>query len=63
MLQQNLCIMYYKSNKLEPGTADEELSNDFHISLRRCDFWLLRDTEWLNDKVKIIKLLFYDSKY
>ena len=47
---------------LEPGTADDELSNSFHISLRHCDFWLLRDTEWLNDKVKIIILLSCDSK-
>ena len=33
------------------GTADEELSNGFHISLKRSDFWLLHETGWLNDKV------------
>lgn len=34
-----------------PGAATEELVNGFHISLKRCDFWLLRETQWLNDKV------------
>lgn len=41
------------------GTAVEELSNGFHISLRRCDFWLLRNKEWLNDKVKILVHMYY----
>ena len=36
---------------LKSGIADEELSNGFHISLKRSDFWLLHETEWLNDKV------------
>lgn len=36
---------------LGPGIPDEVLSSCFHISLKRCDFWLLRNTEWLNDKV------------
>ena len=38
---------------LKSGTADEELSNGFHISLKRSDFWLLHETGWLNDKVSI----------
>lgn len=36
---------------LGAGTPDEVLSTGFHISLKRCDFWLLRNKEWLNDKV------------
>ena len=36
---------------LGAGEANEELSNGFHISLKHSDFWLLRDAEWLNDKV------------
>ena len=34
-----------------PGAAEEEMVNGFHISLKRCDFWLLCETQWLNDKV------------
>ena len=36
---------------LGPGMPDEVLSSHCHISLKQCDFWLLRNTEWLNDKV------------
>ena len=36
------------------GEANEELSNGFHISLKRSDFWLLHDAEWLNDKVRVM---------
>jgi len=36
---------------LKSGIANEELSKNFHISLKRSDFWLLRETGWLNDKV------------
>ena len=39
------------NNAIESGRAEEELSNGFHISLKRSDFWLLRETGWLNDKV------------
>ena len=36
---------------LKSSTANEELSNSFHISLKRSDFWLLHESGWLNDKV------------
>ena len=39
---------------LGAGEANEELSNGFHISLKRSDFWLLHDAEWLNDKVRVM---------
>ena len=39
------------NNAIKFGRADEELSKSFHISLKRSDFWLLRETGWLNDKV------------
>ena len=40
---------------LGPGAAAEEMVNGFHISLKRCDLWLLRETQWLNDKVRSIQ--------
>ena len=39
------------NNAIESGRAEEELSNGFHISLKRSDFWLLCKNGWLNDKV------------
>ena len=36
---------------LGPGPADEVLSTGYHISLNRCDFQLLNNGKWLNDKV------------
>ena len=39
---------------LEPGDAEEEMVNAFHISLKRSDFWLLHETQWINDKVRDI---------
>jgi len=37
---------------LGPGTANEEQCNEFHISLKCCDFWTLNAGKWLNDQVK-----------
>ena len=34
-----------------PGSADEELSRVFNFVLRRCDFWTLDGSEWINDQV------------
>ena len=38
---------------LGPGAAEEEMVNGFHISLKHCDFWLLCEMQWLNDKVAL----------
>ena len=44
-------LIHLINNAIESGRAEEELSNGFHISLKRSDFWLLCEIGWLNDKV------------
>lgn len=36
---------------LGPGSPEEVLVSRFNISLKRSDFWRLRDAQLLNDKV------------
>lgn len=38
------------NNTIKFDRANEELSNSFHISLKRSDFWLLCKAGWLNGK-------------
>ena len=37
---------------LEPGKANEEISNGSHINVKRSDCWSLHSGEWLNDRLK-----------
>lgn len=40
------------SEILRPGNEDEKVVSGYGITLRRRDFWTLKDLEWLNDQVK-----------
>ena len=53
--QMNLAHSSFQEQKIDQalghGPADEILSTGYHICLKRCDFQLLSNGKWLNDKV------------
>ena len=50
--QQNEMIQ----NAIGPGLSEEVISKCNSISLKRCDFWTLKDLGWLNDQVSVAVL-------
>ena len=50
-------MVAYFSDQIEealgPGETEDEICRGFHIIIRICDCWTLRNGEWLNDQVGI----------
>lgn len=46
---------------IKRGNSNEVLSSAFNVEIRREDMWRLKDTEWLNDEVFFLLLIFRSS--